>query len=210
MCYIGYRRTWNITSLPKYLVIVLSNLIRFFTKKSFYHQGFFAVKRRAVFILGAMWWALVRGWRRDCVVGGMETRFQWRKAHNPYAKCEAFHIAPRLFFMFLFLIPFTIRQHCIIYPQEFSTEPKKPTVRLLLWKKVPFCAFYSPYCTKKPIFVQYSTFIAQKITFLSKSLRYSVVALLLVLFHATGGEDGVFCLVDFLHFLCGGVFHLFV
>ena len=33
----------------------------FFTKKSFYHQGFFAVKRRAVFILGAMWIALVRG-----------------------------------------------------------------------------------------------------------------------------------------------------
>ena len=25
--------------------------------------------------------------------------------------------------MFLSLIPFTIRQHCIIYPQEFSTEP---------------------------------------------------------------------------------------
>ena len=33
----------------------------FFTNKSFYHQGFFAVKRRAVFILGAMWNALVRG-----------------------------------------------------------------------------------------------------------------------------------------------------
>ena len=32
--------------------------------------------RRAVFILGAKWKALVRGWRRDCVVGGMETRFQ--------------------------------------------------------------------------------------------------------------------------------------
>ena len=29
-------------------------------------------------------------------------------------------------------------------------------------KKAPFCAFYSPYCTKKPIFVHYSTFIAQK------------------------------------------------
>ena len=57
-----------------------------------------AVKRRAVFILGAKWIALVRGWWRDCVVGGMETRFQWRKAHNPSAKCEAFHIAPRLFF----------------------------------------------------------------------------------------------------------------
>ena len=56
-------------------------------------------------------------------VGGMETRFQWRKAHSRTAKCEAFHIAPRLFFMFLFLISLTIRQHCIIYPQEFSTEP---------------------------------------------------------------------------------------
>ena len=45
-------------------------------KKSFCHQGFFAVKRRAVFILGAKWIALVRGCRRDCVLGGMETRFQ--------------------------------------------------------------------------------------------------------------------------------------
>ena len=50
------------------LVIVLRNLMRFFTKNSFYHQGFFAVKRRAVFILGAMWWALVRGWRSDCAL----------------------------------------------------------------------------------------------------------------------------------------------
>ena len=107
----------------RYGVIVLRNLMRLFTKKSCYHQGFFAVKRRAVFILGAKWNALVRGWRRDCVVGGMETRFQWRKAHSRTAKCEAFHVAPRLFFMFLFLIPLTIRQQCIIYPQEFSTEP---------------------------------------------------------------------------------------
>ena len=30
------------------------DLIQLFSKKSFYHQGFFAVKRRAVFILGAM------------------------------------------------------------------------------------------------------------------------------------------------------------
>ena len=51
-------------------------LIQPLFKKSCCHQGFFAVKRRAVFILGAMWIALVRGWRRDCVVGGMETRFQ--------------------------------------------------------------------------------------------------------------------------------------
>ena len=86
-------------------------------------SGVFRRERRAVFILGAMWWALVRGWRSDCVVGGMETCFQCRKAHNHYAKCEAFHFAPRLFFMFLFLIPFTIRQQSIIYPQECSTEP---------------------------------------------------------------------------------------
>ena len=33
-------------------------------------------RRRAVFILVAKWKALVRGWRRECVVGGMETCFQ--------------------------------------------------------------------------------------------------------------------------------------
>ena len=49
--------------------------------------------------------------------------YPWSKAHNPSAKCEAFHVAPRLFFMFLFLITFTIRQQCIIYPQKFSTVP---------------------------------------------------------------------------------------
>ena len=123
MCHIDYRRTWNITSLPKCWLSSWEIWCGFFTKKSCYHQGFFAMKRRAVFILGAMWIALVRGWRRDCVVGGMETRFQWRKAHNPYAKCEAFHIAPRLFFMFLFFIPLTIRQQSIIYPHKFSSEP---------------------------------------------------------------------------------------
>lgn len=76
---------------------------------------------------------------------------------------------------------------------------KSPILCILftvLHKKANFCAIQHIYCKKK-------------ITFLSKSLRYSVVALLLILFHATGGEDGVFCLVDFLHFLCGGVFHLF-
>ena len=84
----------------RYGVIVLGSLMRFFYQEFILSSGFFAVKRRAVFILGAKWKALVRGWRRDCVVGGMETGFQWRKAHNPSAKCEAFHIAPRLFFMF--------------------------------------------------------------------------------------------------------------
>ena len=87
-------------SRPYHTKSFLGDLMRLLSKKSFYHQGFFAVKRRAVFILGAKWIALVRGWRSDCVVGGMETRFQWRKTHSRTAKCEAFHVAPRLFFMF--------------------------------------------------------------------------------------------------------------
>ena len=108
-------RTRNIASLP--CEIVLGDLTQLL--KSFFHQGFFAVKRRAVFILGAKWIALVRGWRRDgalCVIGN---EFPCRKAHSRTAKCEAFHVAPRLFFMFLFLVPFTIRQQCRIYPQGF-------------------------------------------------------------------------------------------
>ena len=118
----------------RYGVIVLGSWCGFFTKKSFYHQGFFAVKRRAVFILGAMWKVLVRGWWRDCVVGGMETRFQWRKAHSRTAKCEAFHVAPRLFFMFLFLIPPTIRHlRCpTLRPINFH--------ELFLWIKPPYNA----------------------------------------------------------------------
>ena len=60
----------------RYGVIVLRDLIQPPSKKSFYHQGFFAVKRRSVFILGATWKALVRGCQRECVVGGMGTRFQ--------------------------------------------------------------------------------------------------------------------------------------
>ena len=135
--------------LSKYRVPTMQNRLGDLTqppyKKSFYHQGFFAVKRRAVFILGAKWIALVRGWRRDCVVGGMETRFQWRKAHSRTAKCEAFHIAPRLFFMFLFLIPFTIRQQFTIYSFEFSTdllrvafETCRRHVPTLWWQPVQF------------------------------------------------------------------------
>ena len=55
-------------SRPYHTKSFLRDLMRFFTKKSFYHQGFFAVKRRAVFILGAKWKALARGWRRDCAL----------------------------------------------------------------------------------------------------------------------------------------------
>ena len=48
-----------------YGVIVLGSLMRFFYQEFILSSGFFAVKRRAVFILEAKWKALVRGWRRD-------------------------------------------------------------------------------------------------------------------------------------------------
>ena len=92
-------RTRSIASQP--CKIVLGNLMRPPSKKSFYHQGFFAVKRRAVFILGAKWKALVRGWRRDCVVAK-------RTVAPPHAKHSI--LLQGCFFMFLFLIPPTIRQ----------------------------------------------------------------------------------------------------
>ena len=39
--------------------------------------------------------------------------------------------------MFLFLIPFTVRQQCIIYPHLFSTEPQCCTHFLLNKKTAP-------------------------------------------------------------------------
>ena len=34
------------------------------------------------------------------------------------------HCSKAVFYVFVFLIPFTIRQQCILYPQKFSTESK--------------------------------------------------------------------------------------
>ena len=49
----------NIASLP--CKIVLGNLMRFFTKKSCYYQGFFAVKRRAILRFCIWWQRLIFG-----------------------------------------------------------------------------------------------------------------------------------------------------
>ena len=49
--------------------------------------------------------------------------YPWGNVVSPRKRvAEGLCVAPRLFFMFLFLIPFTIRQHCIIYPHKFSTD----------------------------------------------------------------------------------------
>ena len=112
------------------------------------------MKRRVVFILGAKWKALVRGWRRDCVVGGMETRFQRRIAHSRTAKCEAFHVAPRLFFMFLFLVPPTIRQQFNHCPSNFPLSLDIPGMSLrFVGNYAPFwcrnhCSLLLPLCVR--------------------------------------------------------------
>ena len=97
MCYIDYRWTWNITSLPKYWLSSWEIWCSFY-KEIIISSGVF---------------------RRETARGF----YPWGKAHSPSAKCEAFHFAPRLFFMFLFFIPLTIRQQSIIYPHIFSTDP---------------------------------------------------------------------------------------
>ena len=51
-------------------------------------------------------------------------------------------------FMFLFLIPFTIWQHCIIYPQEFSTEPK---ISLTEFHRI----FFGTICVSFPFSLKY-------------------------------------------------------
>ena len=89
-------RTRSIASLP--CKIVLGDLIPLFSKKSFYHQGFFAVKRRAVFILGAKWKALVRGWRRDCVVSGIMTQ----SAQSLRQMRSIPHCSKAVFYVFVF------------------------------------------------------------------------------------------------------------
>ena len=63
-------------------------------------------------------WGNVEGPRKRVAEGLCGWRhgnsFPMTKAHSRTAKCEAFHVAPRLFFMFLFLITLTIRQQSII------------------------------------------------------------------------------------------------
>ena len=107
--------------LSKYRVPTMQNrlgdLICPPSKKSFYYQGFFAVKWRAVFILGAK-----------------------RTVAPPNAKHST--LLQDCFLCFCFLIPFTIRQQCIIYPPKFSTGPNSCQKSFLLLKKCAFFTFF--------------------------------------------------------------------
>ena len=101
MYYIDYRRTWNITSLPKCWLSSWEIWCGFLPRNHVIIRGFSPWNGELFLSLGQS--------GRPSQEGGVGiVRF-----------------APRLFFMFLFLIPLTIRQQCIIYPQYFSTEPLK-------------------------------------------------------------------------------------
>ena len=127
----------------RYGVIVLGSLMRFFYQEFILSSVFFRRETASGFYP----WGKVEGPRKRVAEGLCGWRhgncFQWRKAHSRTAKCEAFHVAPRLFFMFLFLIPLTIRQQSLIYTQKFPTEPWFPFSRflLILGAKKRLCRF---------------------------------------------------------------------
>ena len=86
----------------RYGVIVFGNLMRLFTKKIFYHQGFFAVKRRVVFILGAKWIALVRGWRRIVWLAAWKL-FPMTQSAQSHRQMRSIPLCPKaVFYVFVF------------------------------------------------------------------------------------------------------------
>ena len=83
--------------------IVLRNLMRFFTKKSCYNQGFFAVKRRAVFILGSKWVALVRGWRMGLCGWRHGNSFPMTQSAHSLCQMRSIPHCPKaVFYVFVF------------------------------------------------------------------------------------------------------------
>ena len=86
----------------------------------------FRRERRAVFILGAMWKALVRGWRMGLCGWRHGNLFPMTQSAQSHRQMRSIPLCPKaVFYVFVFLIPLTIRQQCIIYPQYFSSEPKE-------------------------------------------------------------------------------------
>ena len=89
----------------RYDVIVLVNLKRLFTKNSCYYQGFFAVKRRAVFILGAMWWALVWGWRMGLCGWRHGNLFPMTQSAQSHRQMRSIPLCPKAVFYVFVSVP---------------------------------------------------------------------------------------------------------
>ena len=91
---------FDITSFQE--IILSSGVFRRETASGFYPWGNVVSPRKRVA-------EGLCGWRHG-------NRFQWRKAHSRTAKCEAFHVAPRLFFMFFVFDSIhnsaTMHNHC--------------------------------------------------------------------------------------------------
>ena len=123
MYYINYRRTWNITSLPKCWLSSWEIWCGFLPRNHVIIRGFSPWNGERFLSLGQCG---EPSWEGG---GGIVWLAAWKLVFNdakrtvapPNAKHST--LLQGCFFMFLFLIPFTIRQHRIIYPQEFSTEP---------------------------------------------------------------------------------------
>ena len=84
------------------------------------------MKRRAVFILGAKWKALVEG--GDGIVWLAAWKLVSNDAKRTVAPPNVKHstLLQGCFLCFCFFIPLTIRQQSIIYPHIFSTDSLKP------------------------------------------------------------------------------------
>ena len=123
MYYIGYRRTWNITSLPKYWLSFWVIWSVFLPRNHFIIRGFSPWNGERFLSLGQCG---EPSWEGGV---GIVWLAAWKLVSNdakrtiPTPNAKHSTLLQGCFFMFLFLISFTIRQQCIIYPHKFSTEP---------------------------------------------------------------------------------------
>ena len=92
-------------------IIVSSGVFRRETASGFYPWGNVVSPRKRVA-------EGLCGWRHG-------NSFPMTQSAQSLRQMQSIPRCPKaVFFMFLFLIPFTIRQQCIIYPHIFSTEPE--------------------------------------------------------------------------------------
>ena len=139
-------RTRSIASQP--CKIVLGGLMRFFTKNSFYYQGFFRRETASGFY---PWGNVVSprervaeglcGWRHG-------NSFPMTQSAQSHRQMRSIPRCPKaVFYVFVFFIPFTIRQQSIIYPHRNS--PQNPLKSYLHRLLMP-CVHQSNWSTLPP------------------------------------------------------------